>query len=90
LSLSAPRPLLALEHLATSRLLNPDRILGGILHPGGQQRNRYNVQLGLVDRAAALKVSGGAEVLRRSDALREKVQNLTAGNVAAIQSAAQA
>jgi len=29
-------------------------------------------------------------VLRRSDALREKVQNLTAGNVAAIQSAAQA
>jgi len=48
------------------------------------------VQLGLVDRAAALKVSGGAEVLRRSDALRETVQNLTAGNVAAIQSAAQA
>lgn len=85
-----PTALLALEHLANSRLLDPDRILGGILHPGGQQWNRYNVQLGLVDRAAALKVSGGAEVLRRSDALREKVQNLTAGNVAAIQSAAQA
>jgi hypothetical protein len=52
------------------------RILGGILHPGGQQWNRYNVQLDLVSGDAAVAVPGGADVLRRSAALRAKVAAL--------------
>lgn len=66
----------ALEHLAADRRIDETRILGGILHPGGQQWNRYNVQLGLVSGDAALAVPGGADVLRRSAALHTKVTAL--------------
>jgi hypothetical protein len=45
-------------------------------HAGGQQWNRYNVQLDLVSREAALLVPGGSEVLRRGEALRAKVDTL--------------
>ena len=65
-----------------ARLVAEARVLGGILHPGGQQWNRYNVQLGLVDEAAAEKVPGGSEVLRRSALLRAKVRGALALRVA--------
>lgn len=68
--------LLALEYLASRGRIDADRILGGILHPGGQQWNRYNVQLDLVDRDAAMAVPGGPELLRRGTALRAKVASL--------------
>jgi hypothetical protein len=68
-----PNALRALELLAATGRIDDARILGGILHPGGQQWNRYNVQLGLVSGDAALAVPGGADVLRRSAALRAKV-----------------
>jgi hypothetical protein len=71
-----PNALRALEHLAAVGRIEETRILGGILHPGGQQWNRYNVQLGLVSGDAGLAVPGGAEVLRRSAALRAKVTAL--------------
>lgn len=71
-----PNAMRALEHLAQAGRINESRILGGILHPGGQQWNRYNVQLDLVSGEAARAVPGGAEVLRRSAALRGKVASL--------------
>jgi hypothetical protein len=71
-----PNALRALEHLEAIGHLDGDRILGGLLHPGGQQWNRYNVQLGLVSGDAALAVPGGAEVLRRSANLQAKVSAL--------------
>ena len=71
-----PNALRAREHLAATGHIDGTRILGGILHPGGQQWNRYNVQLGLVSDDAALAVAGGADVLRRSAALRAKVTAL--------------
>lgn len=69
-----PTALLAVEALAKKGGIDEARVLGGILHPGGQQWNRHNVQLGLVDEAAAMKVPGGPEVLRRSALLRTKVR----------------
>ncbi len=71
-----PNALRALDHLAAAGRIDEARILGGLLHPGGQQWNRYNVQLDLVSSDAALAVPGGAEVLRRSAALRAKVAAL--------------
>jgi hypothetical protein len=69
-----PTAHLALEYLASRGQISSERILGGILHPSGTQWNRYNVQLGLVSREKAGNVSGGQEVLRRSDTLRAKVE----------------
>lgn len=69
-----PTALLAVESLAARGVINQTRVLGGILHPGGQQWNRYNVQLGLVDETAAAAVPGGSEVLRRGATLRAKVR----------------
>jgi hypothetical protein len=63
----------ALAALVERGLLSETRVLDGILHPSGTQWNRYNVQLDLVDRNAALKVAGGPEVLERSERLRQKV-----------------
>jgi len=71
-----PNALRALEHLAAAGRIDEARILGGIVHPGGQQWNRYNVQLDLVSGDAALTVPSGANVLRRSAALRAKVTAL--------------
>ena len=68
-----PNALAAVEAVSDRAGLDPDRILGGILHPSGQQWNRYNVQLELVDEAKALATSGGPEVMRRSEALKAKV-----------------
>jgi hypothetical protein len=65
-----------IDAMAARGAVNPDRVLGGILHPGGQQWNRYNVQLGLVGEAAANEVPGGPDVLRRSAELRAKVAGL--------------
>lgn len=61
-----PNAVRALEYLAAAGRIDDARILDGILHPGGQQWNRYNVQLGLVSGDVALAVPGGPEVLRRS------------------------
>lgn len=68
-----------LEHLSGKGLIRGDKILGGILHPGGQQWNRYNVQLDLVSRQEALAVPGGEAVIERSAALRETVARHLAG-----------
>ncbi|MEE7457474.1 hypothetical protein MPAR168_04680 [Methylorubrum populi] len=68
--------LLVLEDLAARGLINGDRLLGGVLHPSGQQWNRYKVQLGITTGAAVRAVSGGAEVHRRSELLRDKVRHL--------------
>lgn len=66
--------LLVVETLAKQGVVEEARILGGILHPGGQQWNRYNVQFGRVNEAAAAKVPGGLEVIRRSNKLKIKVR----------------
>lgn len=71
-----PNALRALEHLAAAGRIDETRVLGGLLHPGGQQWNRYNIQLDLVSGDAALAVPGGAEVLRRSATLRSKINAL--------------
>jgi hypothetical protein len=71
-----PNALRALEHLAAAGRIDEARVLGGLLHPGGQQWNRYNVQLDLVSGDAALAVPGGAEVSLRSAALRSKITAL--------------
>jgi hypothetical protein len=76
-----PTAHLALESLASRGLISSERILGGILHPSGTQWNRYNVQLDLVSREKAVDVSGGQEVLRRSDALRAKVKSILSAGV---------
>lgn len=68
--------LLVLEDLASRGLIDGDRLLGGVLHPSGQQWNRYNVQLGITTGAAIRDVPGGAEVLRRSDLLRDRVSQI--------------
>ncbi|MGN7127391.1 hypothetical protein [Methylorubrum thiocyanatum] len=68
--------LLVLEDLAARGLINGDRLLGGVLHPSGQQWNRYNVQLGITTGAAVQDVPGGADVLRRSDLLRDRVRQI--------------
>ncbi|MDH2346800.1 hypothetical protein [Bradyrhizobium sp. SSUT77] len=74
-----PNALRALDHLAAAGRIDGARILGGLLHPGGQQWNRYNVQLDLVSGDAAHAVPGGAKVLRRSAALQVKVAALLPG-----------
>lgn len=71
-----PTALLALEHLVARGLFHSDRILGGILHPGGQQWNRYNVQLDLVGREAAMAVPGGPALLQSGATLRARVASL--------------
>lgn len=71
-----PTALLALEHLVSRGLIHPDRILGGILHPGGQQWSRYNVQLDLVGEEAAMAVPGGPALLQSGAALRAKIASL--------------
>jgi hypothetical protein len=68
--------LTVLESLATRRLIDGERLLGGVLHPGGQQWNRYNVQLGITTGARALAVPGGRDVLLRSAVLREKAARI--------------
>jgi hypothetical protein len=70
--------LTVLEDLATRELIDGERLLGGVLHPSGQQWNRYNVQLGMTTGAAALAVPGGRDVLLRSAALREKAARIVA------------
>lgn len=70
-----PNALRALEHFAAIERLEGVCILGGLLHPGGQQWNRYNVQLGLVSGAAALadpaalRFCGAAPLWERSSRL---------------------
>jgi uracil-DNA glycosylase len=66
----------AVQHLANRGLVDEGRILGGILHPGGQQWNRYKVQLGMTTGAAIANVKGGLEVERRSRELHLTVQAL--------------
>ena len=78
-----PTALLAVEALATQGVVDEARVLGGILHPGGRQWNRYNVQLGLISEIAAEKVQGGPEVLRRSTLLRTRVREALAASPAA-------
>jgi hypothetical protein len=78
-----PTAHLALVALAARGIVDDDRILGGILHPGGQQWNRYNVQLDLVDEATAAGVPGGIEVRRRSAELRAKIKHLQSIRVSA-------
>ncbi|KQT50581.1 hypothetical protein ASG52_07165 [Methylobacterium sp. Leaf456] len=68
--------LLVLEDLAARGLVDGDRLLGGVLHPSGRQWNRYKVQLGITTGAAVQEVPGGAEVLRRSNLLRDKVRGI--------------
>jgi hypothetical protein len=62
-----------IDAMAARGIVQRERVLGGILHPGGQQWNRYNVQLGFVSEEQARRVPGGVEVLRRSAELRAKV-----------------
>lgn len=64
--------LTVLETLVTEGHVSGDRLLGGVLHPSGQQWNRHNVQLGVTSGAEALKVAGGREVLERSTAIRTR------------------
>ncbi len=71
-----PAAHLALEYLAEKEIVDPERILGGILHPSGKQWNRYNVQFGITTGEAVDAVNGGPEVLRRSNELRNKVSRL--------------
>ncbi|GEC59329.1 hypothetical protein ABIF38_008713 [Bradyrhizobium japonicum] len=54
-----PNAVRALEYLAAAGRIDDARILGGILHPGGQQWNRYNVQLGLVSAMPRLRSQAG-------------------------------
>jgi hypothetical protein len=68
-----PNASAAVESVSDRAGLDPERILGGILHPSGQQWNRYNVQLELVDEAKVQATRGGPEVVRRSEALKAKV-----------------
>jgi hypothetical protein len=51
-------------------------VLGGLLHPSGQQRNRHRVQFGEVDSAPALAVPGGRAVIDRTSALKAKVARI--------------
>lgn len=69
--------LLVLEALVVAGELDGDRVLGGVLHPSGHQWNRYKVQLGTTAGAAALKVPGGRDVLKRSAALRARAAAIT-------------
>ena len=55
-----PNAMRGLDHLAAIGRIDDARILGGILHPRGQQWNRYNIQLDLSGDAARA-VPGGAE-----------------------------
>jgi hypothetical protein len=67
---------LVIDAMIARGVVDPDRVLGGVLHPGGQQWNRYNVQLGLVSEAEGKKIPGGPEVLLKSAALRAKVESI--------------
>lgn len=64
--------LTVLETLVAEGCLSGDRLLGGVLHPSGQQWNRYNVQLGNTSGPDVSKVPGGRDVLERSAALRTR------------------
>lgn len=77
-----PNAQLAVDFLAGQGVVKESRILGGILHPGGQQWNRYNVQLDLTSGQAIARVAGGHEVFRRSQMLRAKVQSHLSGSPA--------
>jgi len=67
---------LVLREMANRGVIAPEQILGGILHPNGSQWNRYNVQLDLIDEAAAVKVQGGPEVRRVSAELHATITRL--------------
>lgn len=69
-----PTALSAVNYLAANNVIDEGRVLGGILHPGGQQWNRYNVQLGLVSASEAAAVPGGLDVLERGERLKAKVR----------------
>lgn len=65
----------AVQEMARLGRISDDKVLAGILHPGGQQVNRYKVQWGEVTGEAALATNGGAIVLQRSAELRARVQD---------------
>lgn len=71
--------LAVLDDLTARGLVDERRVLGGVLHPSGQQRNRHRVQLGEVTGAAAHAVSGGRAVVERTEALRAKVKTIVGG-----------
>lgn len=75
--------LAVLDDLSERGLIDPERVLGGVLHPGGQQWNRYKVQLGITTGAAARAVPGGAEIMERSADLRSKAAGLASRRMAA-------
>lgn len=70
------------EEMVRLGLIDGTKVLAGILHPGGQQWNRYNIQLDVVSREEALKVPGGEAVLEVTAALREKVKTILAAEPA--------
>ena len=67
-----------LQEIVSAGQLDASRILGGILHPGGQQWNRYKVQLGLVGKGQVSQVNGGEKVLQASMALHSRVEKMLA------------
>jgi hypothetical protein len=65
-----PVPALALEKMAARGLVDPDRILPGINHPPGTQRNRHNCQLNISDDHSSCARNVGCETIRsRSERL---------------------
>ena len=74
-----PTPAKALERLAAQGVLDRDRILPGINHPSGTQRNRHNCQLNRTDDHSKCAANVGCKDLRaRSIVLEAKVAAILA------------
>ena len=77
-----PVPTRALEDLARRKLIDRSRVLSGINHPSGTQRNRHNCQLNTTsDHSACAPNVGCSTVRERSRRLEVIVANLLAGDL---------
>lgn len=66
-------PATALAELATRGVVDSGRVLSGINHPSGTQRNRHNCQLNTSDDHSACGRSVGCETIRSRSSRLEKI-----------------
>jgi hypothetical protein len=79
-----PVPATALQKMAAKGLVDPNRVLPGLNHPSGTQRNRHKCQLNTSSDHSGCARNVGCETIRaRSKRLEEIVADRLAANAAA-------
>lgn len=73
-----PTQVFVLDELVRRGVIGGDRILAGLNHPSGSQRNRHNCQMDRVDQSTCSPNVGCAKVQERTKRLKQTVAKLLA------------